>query len=122
MVLVGNREYNTERGFKNQLHIELGLKPKNILRQIRSSINLCWASKLIQIGFSYECNRAGQYFTKYVRGFTMIPGEYYTLLTYCRSCSELKWALRQSNPEKKAAVMTSQLLKFVAHHIPGHSI
>ena len=49
-----------------------------------------------------------------VRGFTWWI---YILLTYCRSCSELKWALRQSNPEKKAAVMTSQLLKFVAHHI-----
>ena len=44
----------------------------------------------------------------------------YTSVTYCRSCSELKWALRQSNPEKKAAVMTSQLLKFVAHHITGY--
>ena len=27
MVLVGNRECNTERGFKNQLYIELGLIP-----------------------------------------------------------------------------------------------
>ena len=25
--LVGNRECNTERGFKNQLYIELGTKP-----------------------------------------------------------------------------------------------
>ena len=29
MVLVGNRECNTERGFKNQLYIKLGLEPLN---------------------------------------------------------------------------------------------
>ena len=28
MFLVGNCECNTERGFKNQLYIELGMQPK----------------------------------------------------------------------------------------------
>ena len=62
--LVRNGEYNTERGFKNQLYIELGLRPylRKLIQLLTAMLDLhCKGFLLLSICFLFKGSKALSY-------------------------------------------------------------